>query len=184
MIFHLRALFGEKSVSKVAGVYRLRGDAEHAAADLAGVAGIAPVQLRVLGPLDARRSRREMFGRAVEPEGAAILRTALRAHAITGAIGAALGVLLFAALFLVGQPMVASSPLLAFIAFTGFATTFGLLAGGVLWLRPDHALLIDGLRRALAARRWAVVVHPVNERQFDAARDALRSSGAKVLRTL
>lgn len=184
MLFFMRGVFGERSVSKLAGVYRLRGDAEHAAHDLAGVAGLEPAQLRVLGPQDVRPSHREYFARAVEPETRGIFRTLWRTHAITGAIGAALGVLLFAALYFAGQPMVVGSPWFALMVCTGFATTFGLLAGGVLSMRPDHALLIDQLRRALRERGWAVVVHPVSEQQFDAARRALQSSGAKVLTTL
>ena len=56
--------------------------------------------------------------------------------------------------------MIASSPLLALIALVGFGTTFGLLAGGLLPMRPDHIRLITRVRSALRHDHWAVVAHP------------------------
>lgn len=183
MAFLLRSLSGERSVSKLAGLYRARDDAESAATRLAGLAGLETTQLRVLGPEDARRPRNDRFVRAVEPEVSGIFRTILRSHAICGAVGAAIGVVLFLALYFRGEEMIVSSPWLALIAITGFAAIFGLFVAGLLSLRPDHSVLINELRAALKASRWAVVVHPTSEQQFDAAREVLELSGAKVLTT-
>lgn len=184
MLFFLRDVFGERSVSKLAGLFDARPEAEEAATYLADVAGLRVTQLRVLGPEDAKRSHRNLFGRAVEPEDAGIGRTIVRTHLAGSVVGAVLGMVLFAVLFFSEVPMIAASPVAAFLVLTGFATTFGLLVAGLLSLRPDHALMIDELRSALRARRWALVVHPTSAQQFDAAKSALQSSGAKVLTTL
>lgn len=184
MAFMLQGLFGERSLTKLAGLYGERAEAERAAAELARAAGLQPSQLRILGPEDAARSHREWFSRAVEPETRGIFRTILRTHAVTGTVGVALGVLLYAVLFGTGVPMVRSSPWLSFFVIVGFVATFGLMVGGLLSLRPDHALLINELRTGLKANRWAVVVHPTDERQVDAARRSLEASGAKVLATM
>jgi len=78
----------------------------------------------------------------------------------------------------------ASSPLLAFIAIVGFSTTFGLMAGGFIALRPDHIFLISQLRSALRENRWVVVAHPVNREQAARAKGLLLQSQAEVHSTL
>ena len=98
-------------------------------------------------------------------------------HGITGVIGAIVGVLLFIGLYRSGQPMVASSPMLAFI-------TFGLLLGGLIAIRPDHVWLITAVRSSLKQGKWAVIVHPVDTGQTAGARQLLLKSGAELLKTL
>ena len=119
MAFAMQGLFGEKSPSKVAGLFGQREEAERAARELTGMVGLRTTQLRVLGPDDATLAHNELFARAVEPESRGIFRTILRTHAVTGVVGAVVGVLLFAWAYFSGQAMVVASPLLAFIAFTG-----------------------------------------------------------------
>ena len=74
--------------------------------------------------------------------------------------------------------------MLSFIGIVGFAIVFGLLAGGVVSMRPDHGALAVTLREALAAGSWAVVVHPTNAEQADRASVALAGIGGEPLRTL
>jgi hypothetical protein len=145
---------------------------------------MAPGQVRILGPQDAAMSRRDMFGRNLEPEQRGIFRTLFITHGITGLLGGIAGVLLFIGLYRSGQPMVASSPMLAFIAIVGFATTFGLLLGGLIAIRPDHVWLITAVRSGLKHNKWAVIVHPVDTGQTAAARALLLKSGAEILKTL
>ena len=180
----LKGLFGEKSLTKVVGLYHSAADATAAADKAQRLPGMTPSQIRVLGPKDARNSRRELFGRSLEPEQQGIFNTLLRTHLVTGTIGAAIGLLVYAWLFKSGQPMVVSSPLVAFIAIVGFSTTFGLLLAGLISLRPDHVKLITDVRSALADNRWALILHPTNPEQATAARDLLAASGAEVLNTL
>ena len=74
--------------------------------------------------------------------------------------------------------------LIAFIAIVGFSTTFGLMAGGFIALRPDHIFLISQLRSALRENRWVVVAHPVNREQAARAKSLLLQSQAEVHSTL
>ena len=180
----LQGLFGEKSLTKVVGLFPDKGKADAAAASVRKAPGMVAGQARVLGPQDANLSRREFFGRTMEPEQRGIFKTLLISHGITGLAGAIAGLLLFAWLYRSGQPMVASSPLLAFIAIVGFAITFGLLLGGLIALRPDHVWLIAAVRSALKESRWAVIVHPLDASQTDAAKGILRDSGAEILKSL
>lgn len=179
-----KGLFGEKSLTKVVGLYRNAADAAVAADKAQRLPGMTASQIRILGPKDARNSRRELFGRSLEPEQQGILKTILRAHLVTGIVGAALGLLLYAWLLKSGQPMVVSTPWLAFLAIVGFSTTFGLLLGGLISLRPDHVKLITDVRSALSDNQWALILHPTNAEQATAARDLLAASGAEVLNTL
>lgn len=80
--------------------------------------------------------------------------------------------------------MVASSPLLAFIALVGFSITFGLLAGGFLSMRPDHIRLITRVRSALRHNHWAVVAHPTTPEQTARVKAVLHDSAAEVISTL
>lgn len=184
MDYLLKGLFGEKSLTKVVGLFPTQGQAEAAAQGVLKTPGMVPGQARVLGPQDAKISRSELFGRTMEPEQRGIFRTLFITHGITGMAGATVGLLLYFWLYRSGQPMVTSSPLLAFIAIVGFSTTFGLLFGGLLAMRPDHVWLITAVRSALKQNRWAVVVHPTDADQSAAAKEALRQSGAEVLKSL
>ncbi|SFE03316.1 hypothetical protein [Paracidovorax konjaci] len=181
----MQGMFGERSLTKVAGIYTERDQAEAMVGRALRLPGMQRTQVRLLGPQDARASRRDLFGRQLEPEQAGIWRTIVRSHVVTGLAGAVAGVLFHAWLLRGGQPMVASSPLLAFIAIVGFATTFGLLFGGLVSLRPDHIRLISHVRSALRAGHWAVVVHPTDSHQALVSQDLLEGSGAaQVVSTL
>lgn len=180
----LKGMFGEASLTKVAGLFPDKGQAEAAAVAVLRTPGMAPGQVRLLGPQDAKMSRRDIFGRNLEPEQRGIFRTLLITHGIFGLLGAVAGVLLFLWLYRTGQPMVAGSPLLAFGAIVGFATAFGLMLGGLVTLRPDHVWLIASVRSGLKKNKWAVIVHPVDAGQTRDARELLLKGGAEILKTL
>jgi hypothetical protein len=177
-------MFGEKSLTKVVGLFADKAQADAAMATVLQTQGLGAGQVRLLGPQDARLSRREIFSRTMEPEQSGIFKTLFLTHGVTGLAGAVVGFLLFTWLYRSGQPMVASSPLLALIAIVGFSITFGLLLGGFLAIRPDHVWLINAVRGALKENRWVVIVHPVNSNQTAAARESLQQSGAEVLKSL
>lgn len=180
----LHLMFGERSTTKLAGVFGSRSNAEAAMQRLAKLPGFQPGQVRLLGPKDARASHREVFGRRLQPEQRGIASTLVRAHVVWGVVGLLIGLALFFWLYSRGQPMVASSPMLAFIAIVGFATTFGLLIGGAVALRPDHVRLISAVRRALREQQWAVVVHPTDAEQAERAKALLQGSANELISTL
>ena len=179
----LKGMFGEQSVTKVVGLFGTQKDAEAVASKARSLPGMLPTQVRLLGPQDAKVSHSEFFGRSLQPEQRGIFKTIFRTHAITGLAGGVIGLLLYAWLYTIGQPMVASSPVVAFIAFLNFGIVSGMIVGGLLALRPDHVKLITSVRSALAGNRWALVLHPVNEAQVQAAKALLIASGAETLST-
>ncbi|MBF9266235.1 hypothetical protein [Paracidovorax cattleyae] len=173
----LQGMFGERSLAKVTGIFGDKPPAEALVGRLLRLPDMRPGQIRLLGPQDARASRRDLFGRRPEPGQSGIFRTLIRSHLGAGLAGAVAGLLLYEWLMRSGQPMVAASPLTAFIAIVGVSTVLGLLFGGLAsLLRPDHVRLISQVRSALRAGHWAVVVHPVDSYQAQLARDLLEGS--------
>ena len=168
----LKGLFGEKSLTKVVGLFPSESAARAAAVSLAQAAALAPDQVRTLSPKDGSVRRDKLLGRQVEPENRGIVKTLVRTHLVLGGLGAVAGLAVHAVLRASGQP-----------AIVGFACVFGLLLGGLLALRPDHVLLISNLRKALNAGSWAVVVHPVGATQVQAALDYFASTDTRVLRS-
>ncbi len=184
MEYVLKGMFGEKSLAKVVGLFIDKTQADAAVADVLKAPGMVAGQARVMGPQDAKMARRELFGRTMEPKQRGIFKTLLITHSVTVLAGSLIGVLLFTWLYRSGEPMVASSPLLAFIAIVGFSITFGLLLGELIAIRPDHVWLVMAVHSALKEDRWAVIVHPTDASQTAAVNEILRQSGAEVLKSL
>jgi len=177
-------IFGERSLTKVAGIYSTAQGAEDARARVRRGGAWADGQIVLLTPADAKMSRGEIMAKKMEPESSGIRRTILRAHLFTGFVGIALGAAVWGLLMYIGNGLIGGSPGLSFVAFAFFGTVFGLMLGGLISLRPDHARLIAVVRSALRSGQWAVVVHPFDEKQADEAVDLLRAGSQQVERTL
>lgn len=184
MSYLLQGLFGERSLTKVAGLFAQKGQAESTMEQMLVSGGLSAAQVRLLGPQDARMARREMFGRAVEPESRGIAKTLVLTHVVGGMAGAVAGLALYWWFSRSGHPMIVSSPVVAFIAIVGFASTFGLMAGGLLALRPDHVRLITRVRSALRHNQWAVVAHPIDSEQTARVKQVMEKNAAEVVTTL
>lgn len=180
----LQSMWGERSPTRVVGVYQKQASAEAVLERLRNSAGLGRAQVRLLRPQDASPSHRDLFGQSVEPESAGQARTLVRTHVLGGLAGGGLGVALYLWLAASDHPLIASSPLLAFVVIVGLAIAFGLLAGGLLALRPDHILLINQLRSALRENRWVVVAHPLDRAQTAKVKEVLKSTHAEVHSTL
>lgn len=180
----MHAFFGERSLTKVAGVFPARAQAEQAARRLTQACGFGRRQVQVLAPRDGDWSRADALARKMEPEERGIWRTIIRAHVLSGFIGFLLGAALCLVMWLMGQPGVRASPGLALLAMVGFGTTFGLLAGGLVAMRPDHGRVIALVRQYLNAGRWAVVAHPDTPEQVAWAESTLQDGSERVVRTL
>ena len=176
-------IFGERSLTKVAGIYSTAQGAEDARARVRRGGTWADGQVVLLTPADAAMSRRDM-AKKMEPESRGIGRTILRAHLFTAFVGIAVGAGAWGLFMYVGNGLIGGSPGLSFIAFAFFGTVFGLMLGGLISLRPDHALLITVVRSALRSGLWAAVVHPFDEKQAEEAVDLLRAGSQQVERTL
>ena len=164
--------FREHSLSKLAAVYPDAADAEVAARVVKGLPEMQNHQVQVIEPFDRE------WGRKVEPEGVGIWRTAIRAHVTCGVLGVLAGFALYAGLYLAGVQAVLSTPGVSLVAIVLFTMMFGLMAGGLLTVRPDHDSVVSAVRQAAADGRWSVVVHPVSRRQLSAAEQLLATSGA------
>lgn len=180
----MHAFFGERSMTKVAGVFPARAQAEQAARRLTQASGFHDQQVEVLAPRDGRWARADVLARKMEPDERGIWSTIIRAHVLAGAIGFLLGAALCLLLWMAGQPGVRSTPGIALVAMTGFGTTFGLLAGGLLSIRPDHGRVIALVRQYLRQGRWAVVAHPDSPEQIASAENTLKEGSEHVVRTL
>ena len=93
-----QAFFGERSLTKVAGLFASKTGADSAVRDLLGASDLTASQVRVLGPPDGAASRAAVLNRAVEPEQRGIWRTIIRAHLTMGILGLLAGVLLYVVL--------------------------------------------------------------------------------------
>ncbi|MEN1927338.1 hypothetical protein [Luteimonas qiangzhengi] len=174
----LSPLTGEVSDSKVAAIFDSESNARSCARQLRDALRLRQSQVQVI----TRHDRHP--GRKMEPEGRGIFRTIITAHAKLGVAGLVLGVLVFALLYASGLELVTASPRFAAALIIGYGGVFGLMAGGLVSLRPDHDPYIEKVREALAEGRSAVVVHAFNANQRDAAQDGLDKAGGDTIRTL
>lgn len=177
-------IFGERSLTKVAGIYSTVHGAEDARARVLRGGAWADGQVVLLTPADAKTSRRGIMAKKMEPESGGIWRTILRAHLFTALVGIAVGAGAWGSLMYTGNGLISGSPGLSLIAFAFFGTVFGLMLGGLISLRPDHTRLITVVRSALRSGQWVAVVHPFDEKQAEEAVDLLRAGSQRVERTL
>lgn len=171
-------LFGERSLTKVAGLFSRGTDARAAAEHVVSDARLPPTQVKVVGPGDRAIERK------LEPEQAGIFHTMIRAHVVLGSIGLLGGLLLGWVLILGGVGFAVASPYFTLGVVGVFGMIGGLLLGGLVTLRPDHTLLISKVEQAVDEGHWAVVVHPLNAEQEKRAVDELQHAGGEVVRAL
>ncbi|MDX5446115.1 MAG: hypothetical protein LPJ87_08665 [Zoogloeaceae bacterium] len=187
-MFKLKSVFfGERSVTKVAGLFDSNEVAQHAAQNLIDHSPLDASQVRVLGPSDTIATYGSGvgrgIGRAVEPEQQGIWRTLIKSHLAAGVLGMLAGGLVFVLLMAIGFQAVVSTPGLSLLALAGFGLMFGLMVGGALSLRPDHGRVITVVRHGLEHGQWAVIAHPRDARQTHLAVKALQPGSARVVRS-
>lgn len=179
MTLHVPAsLTGERSGSKVAALFPAQDDARAAAARLEASLALQKGQVLVVTPQDRRAARK------LEPESHGIFRTILVAHYKLGLAGLVVGLLVFALMYGLGLQMVVRSPAAAGLVIASFGTVFGLFAGGLVSLRPDHDPYISKVRDALSRGQSAVVVHAFDAGERDRAAAAFSAMGKETIATL
>lgn len=169
---------GEVSNSKLAAVFDSDAAARAAASALVAQGGLQPAQVKLVAPGEPDPNIK------LEPEGGGIWRTIVVAHVRLGIAGAVLGAAAFAVLLALGVPFVARSPVAAGLVAVFFGAVAGLLAGGLVSMRPDHDRYIQATRDALRAQRTTVVVHALSHEEQARARSLLEGLGAEVTGTL
>lgn len=169
---------GERSDSKVAAIFADEAAARQVARRTQQALALSPAQVLVLTPADRHP------GRKLEPEGRRIFHTLLISHARLGGLGVAAGVLVFVLLYLSGVALVRSEPVWTAILLAAFGGGAGLLAGGLVTLRPDHTPLLARVNDALEQGHCAVVVHPFDSGQRDRAQRFLSQVASDTVSTL
>ncbi len=177
-------LFGERSITKVAALFASKSVAEAAAQQVKQTAGLDDPQVYLVGPPDVAVLNSPAFSRKLEPEQAGIWRTIIRAHVITGSAGIVLGVLIYLGFLLAGSVPVNSSPGLSLMVAVFFGAVVGLLLGGFLTARPDHAWVTTTVRSAIRSGRWALVIHPLTQHQLELVMRELHTRSDRVVRSL
>lgn len=177
------ALFGERSVTKVAAVFDDRRLAETAILRLRQESGMDASQVSLVGPEDLSGVVEAPLSRKLEPERTGIAFTLIRTHLLTGAIGVAAGGLFYLGFRVMGHPAVLSSPFLSLGLMLFYGAVFGMMFGGLLSLRPDHYRVMAAVRKAIKRGRWAVVSHPVNHQQIQLTMDELHRRSNQVVRS-
>ena len=178
-----RALFGEQSITKVAGLYKSRIAARQDAEELIGNSKFDGWQVSVLGPAQGAAGI-EAVDERILPDEAGMVQTLVRAHVTMGLLGGLSGALFAAVLLAAGNVAIRSSPGMGVGACLFVGAIFGLLAGGLLALRPDQSRLISLVKATLRQGNWAVVAHPVDERQAVQAVASLHGRSFRVVRSL
>ncbi|MCK9488157.1 MAG: hypothetical protein M0Q42_01935 [Xanthomonadales bacterium] len=169
---------GERSDSKIAAIFADEASARAVALRSQQALALSPSQVLVLTPDDRHP------GRKLEPEGRGIFRTLLIAHFRLGLLGLLAGAVVFALMYAAGVDLIRAEPVWAGVLITTFGGGAGLLAGGLVTLRPDHTPLLAKVNEALEQGHCAVVVHPFDAGQRDRAERFLSQLSSDTIRTL
>lgn len=168
---------GEQSNTKFLAVFDTQAELEQCKTALEQT-GYDPNQITVVAPHDRRYSRK------IEPESKGIFQTAIRAHTLFGILGFLVGLGLWAGLYWSGIPMIVSSPVVSVIPFLFVFTSGGLLLGGFLTLRPDHLMVIQGVKEAKRQGRWSLIVHSRNATQTVQVEEWFKTANISAVRSL
>jgi len=171
-------LTGESSNHKLAAVFASGPAARDAAAQLVDALGLDAGQVDVVQPGD------QAPGRKLEPESRGIWHTLIRAHLWLGLAGAVIGAILYFLLAAGNVPFVVDNPAWAASMLIVLCFVAGLLAGGAVTVRPDHAPLIRAAGSALRDGKSLVVVHARDVQQLRQAKAELEKHDADVIPTL
>lgn len=170
-------LSGEVAGSKVAASYETAEAARAASQALPAEVGLVWAQIRTIA------ANEPDIGIKLEPEGGNIWRTVLRAHLVLGLAGLLGGAAVYGLLTAFDVGFVVNSPWASAGACLFFGAVAGLLAGGMVALRPDHARYVDAVRSARDRGRTTVVVHARSSEEGSRAAEALERMGGEVTRT-
>jgi hypothetical protein len=169
---------GERSTTLIAGIFASGDAARKAATDLHDASRLRQSQIKLLQPHDANLEGK------LEPERSGIWRTFKRSHLVLGIAGLVLGLLIALALKLSGVALFDSSPIMASMAIAILGIFGGLLAAGLISMRPDHDVVISKVREASESGQWTVVVHPMDADQVRASAEILGDSGGRIVRSI
>lgn len=171
-------LTGERHGHKVAGIF---GDSERLQAcrdQLIESIDRAADQIEVLD------SETESTAWALEPEPRGIWHTLVRAHLWLGLAGAIAALPIYALMMAMEVAFVVGNPWASLVLLVAFCTTGGALLGGLVTIRPDHALYVSRIKAALDRDQQVLVFHAVDRRQGRTAKECLDLHADTTIATL
>ena len=171
------SVFGERSLTVVAAAFNDRPQAESAAENLRR-------QIDKIGTVAVVDPGDPEVARKMEPEQRGIWRTLVRSHIILGAGGILVGLLVAMGMVLAPWPAAAASPGLTALFAGTLGGFLGMMAGGLVTLRPDHGAVIRAMRAKLKVGQWGVVARPTDEESAERAFAALANAGGTPVRSL
>ncbi len=169
---------GESLDHKIGAIFDDESQAKSALESLRELEGLKQDQVFLVRPGDRHP------GWELEPEDKGIWRTMLRSHLKLGLLGAALGLALYLVLMGLGVSFVAFNPVFSGAALIGVCTLFGLMWGGLVTLRPDHAPYIVAAQKALREGKFVVAVHAASQDQLRKTKTELAKLNAKTFSSL
>jgi hypothetical protein len=168
---------GESADHKLAAAFESEAEARHAVEALARKTGLDEAQIKLVSPGDTHQERQ------IEPESGGILRTMVRAHIRLGLAGAIAGAILFFTLYVSGIEFIRQSAVTAGILLTVIGGAIGLMAGGLVTLRPDHARYAQATQSALAEGQHVLTVHAHSSDELKTVIAELEQHPARIVRT-
>lgn len=175
---NLPGLSGERSDHKVAGIFQNQEAAKLAATSLESSMAIGADRIEFLNAETAES------GRALEPESHGIWKTMVRSHVWLALVGAVVGVIVFAFMWVGGVHFVVANPYWSLGLLIVFPAVGGAMVGGLITLRPDHAPYLLQTREAIKAGRHVLAVQAKSPAEMQQIDELLRERGAKTVSSL
>lgn len=171
------AVTGESADHKLVAVFSSEAEAHSAVDALVRKTGLDSAQIKQVSPGDTHQERQ------MEPESGGILRTMVRAHIWLGLAGAIAGAILFVTLYVAGIEFIRQSAVTAGIVLTVIGGVMGLMAGGLITLRPDHSRYAQATQSALENGQHVLTVHAHSSEELKIVITELEQYSARIVRT-
>lgn len=171
------SMTGESAGHKLAAVFESETEARRAVEALSANTGLDDAQIKLVSPGDSHQERQ------IEPEGGSIWRTMIRAHIWLGLAGAIAGAILFVVLYFLGIEFIQQSAVTAGVVLTVIGGALGLMAGGLVALRPDHARYAQAAQSALKKGQHVLTVHAHSSDELKTVIAELEKHPARIVRT-
>lgn len=149
---------GEQSNTKFLAVFATEAELDHCRVALQQD-GIDPNQVVSIAPHE------QNYARKLEPEPQGIERTAIRSHVLFGGLGLLIGLVIWVALYASEVEFIVASPIISLLPFVLLFPVAGMMLGGFVTLRPDHLIVIEGVKQAQSKGQWSLIVHSRNSNQ-------------------
>lgn len=163
---------------QLASVFASKHTATRAIEQVVKTTDVAPQQVMLIEPDDSE------FNRKLEGDSKAIGKMMWYSHLLLGVAGLAVGLITAYLLVNIGPALTRQNPVATYIAFISPGIFIGLFVAGLLSLRPDRTQLIEVVRQAVKARKYAVVVNMREGQSVATVREYFSRHGHQVVESI